>query len=72
MTGDKNKFTSLTLKDKGNVKFSDNSKGKIIGIGNIGKIGKVSSFLIGNSLKAKGYFAIFKYAISTIDKSSFV
>uniref|UniRef100_A0A2N9H416 CCHC-type domain-containing protein n=1 Tax=Fagus sylvatica TaxID=28930 RepID=A0A2N9H416_FAGSY len=32
MTGDKNKFTSLTLKDGGNVKFGDNSKGKIIGI----------------------------------------
>jgi hypothetical protein len=37
MTGDKNKFTSLTLKDGGNVKFSDNSKRKIIDIGNIGK-----------------------------------
>jgi hypothetical protein len=34
MTGDKNKFTSLTLKDGGNIKFGDNSKGKIIGIGN--------------------------------------
>ena len=40
MTGDKNKFTSLTLKDGGNVKFGDNSKGNIIGIGNIG-IGNV-------------------------------
>uniref|UniRef100_A0A2N9FDB8 Retrovirus-related Pol polyprotein from transposon TNT 1-94-like beta-barrel domain-containing protein n=1 Tax=Fagus sylvatica TaxID=28930 RepID=A0A2N9FDB8_FAGSY len=38
ITGDKNKFTSLALKDGGNVKFGDNSKGKIIGIGNIGKI----------------------------------
>jgi hypothetical protein len=37
MTGDKNKFTSLTLKDGENVKFGDNSKGKIIGIGNISK-----------------------------------
>jgi hypothetical protein len=37
MMSDKNKFTSLTLKDGGNVKFGDNSKGKIIGIGNIGK-----------------------------------
>jgi hypothetical protein len=37
MMGDKNKFTSLTLKDGENVKFGDNSKGKIIGIGNIGK-----------------------------------
>jgi hypothetical protein len=36
MMGDKNKFTSLTLKDGGNVKFGDR-KGKIIGIGNIGK-----------------------------------
>ena len=46
MTGDKNKFTSLTLKDGGNIKFGNNSERKIIGIGNIGKIGKVSSFLI--------------------------
>ena len=37
MTDDKNKFTSLTLKDGGNVKFGDNSKGNIIGIDNIGK-----------------------------------
>ena len=33
-----------------------------------GKIGKVSSFKIGNDgLNAKGYFAIFKFAISIID-----
>jgi hypothetical protein len=44
MMGDKNKFTSLTLKDGGNVKFGDNSKGKIIGIGNIGK---TNSLIIG-------------------------
>ena len=37
MTGDKNKFTSFTLKDGGNVKFGDNLKRKIIGIDNIGK-----------------------------------
>ena len=37
MTGDKNKFTSLTLKNEENVKFNDNLKRKIIDIGNIGK-----------------------------------
>jgi hypothetical protein len=60
-----NKFTTIspTRWKKGHTQ----RKAKVIG-----KIGKVSSFLIGNSLKAKGYFAIFKYAISTIDKSSFV
>ncbi len=43
MTGDKNKFTSLALKDGENVKFGDNSKGKNIGIG---KISKGSSLII--------------------------
>ena len=38
MTGDKNKFTSLTLKDEGNAKFGDNSKGKIIGIVRLTKL----------------------------------
>jgi hypothetical protein len=33
MIGDKNKFTTLSPKDGGNVTFGDNSKGKIIGIG---------------------------------------
>ena len=34
----------------------------------IGKIGKASSFVIGNDdLNAKEYFAIFKFAISIID-----
>jgi hypothetical protein len=51
MTGDKNKFTSLTLKDGGNVKFGDNSKRKIIGIGNIGK---THSFVIENVLLVDG------------------
>jgi hypothetical protein len=72
MTGDKNKFTSLTLKDGGNVKFGDNSKGKIIGIGNIGKIHSlvIEDVLLVDGLKHnllsisqlcdKGYNVIFK------------
>ena len=35
MTGDKEKFTSLTLKKGGRVTFGDNSKGNIMGIGTI-------------------------------------
>ena len=37
MTDDKSMFASLTPKDGGFVTFGDNSKGKIIGIANIGK-----------------------------------
>ena len=37
MTEDKSMFTSLSSKDDGYVTFGDNSKGKIIGIGNVGK-----------------------------------
>ena len=37
MTRDKSKFSSLSPKDGGSVTFGDNSKGKIIGIGNVGK-----------------------------------
>jgi hypothetical protein len=72
MTGDKNKFTSLTLKDGGNVKFGDNSKGKIISIGNIGKThslviedvllvdGLKHNLLSINQMCDKGYNVIFK------------
>ena len=72
MTGDKNKFTSLTLKDGGNVKFGDNSKGKIIGIGNISKthslviedvlsvVGLKHNLLSISQLCDKGYNVIFK------------
>ena len=35
MTGDKGKFTLLTLKKGGRVIFGDNSKGNIIGVGTI-------------------------------------
>ena len=51
MTEDKNKFTSFTLKDGGNVKFDDNSKRKIIGIGNIRK---THSFVIKDVLLVDG------------------
>ena len=33
--GDKVQFASLEAKDRGNVTFEDNSKGKIMGIGKI-------------------------------------
>ena len=72
MTGDKNKFTSLALKDGGNVKFGDNSKEKIICIGNIGKTyslviedvllvdGLKHNLLSSSQLCDKGYNVIFK------------
>jgi transposase InsO family protein len=37
MTGDRSLFSSLVAKDGGYVTFGDNNKGKIIGIGKIGK-----------------------------------
>ena len=37
MTGEESMFTTLVPKDGGYVTFGDNSKGKIIGIGSIGK-----------------------------------
>ncbi|KAI4365085.1 hypothetical protein MLD38_021104 [Melastoma candidum] len=36
MTGDPSKFSQLTLQNEGSVKFSDNSKGSVIGKGTIG------------------------------------
>ena len=36
MTGDKSIFASLSIKDGRHVTFGDNSKGKIISIGNVG------------------------------------
>ena len=36
MTGDKEKFNKLDAKDGGHITFGDNTKGKIIGIGEIG------------------------------------
>ena len=37
MTGDSSKFASMKPRKGGHVTFGDNSKGEIIGIGNIGK-----------------------------------
>ena len=37
MTGDPSKFTTLKKKTGGSVTFGDNSQGKIVGIGNVGK-----------------------------------
>ena len=36
MTEDKEQFNKLDIKDGGHVTFRDNTKGKIIGIGEIG------------------------------------
>ena len=36
MTGDASLFTSITWKEKGYVKFGDNSRGKIVATGTIG------------------------------------
>ena len=51
MTKDKSMFTSLNPKDGGFVIFGDNSKCKIIGIGNVGK---ESSPIIKNVLLVDG------------------
>ena len=36
MTGDASLFTSITWKEKGYVKFGDNSRGKIVATGTVG------------------------------------
>ena len=51
MTGDRSLLASLNSKDGGFVTFGDNSKGKIIGIGNVGK---ESSPMIENVLLVDG------------------
>ena len=53
MTEDKSMFTSLSSKDDGYVTFGDNSKGKIIGIGNVGKEPSpiIENVLLVNGLK---------------------
>ena len=51
MTGDKEKFTTLTLQKGGQVTFGDNSKGKILGIGTVSM---TSSLLIENVLLVEG------------------
>ena len=51
MTGDRKAFKSLTTKDGGNVTFGDNSKGKVIGIGNIGESPTIEDVLLVDGLK---------------------
>ncbi|XP_057975241.1 uncharacterized protein LOC131162650, partial [Malania oleifera] len=51
MTGDKGKFTSIVPKDGGYVTFGDNAKGRIVGVG---KVGKDSSPTIDNVLLVDG------------------
>ena len=43
MTGKANLFTHLEMKKGGKVTFGDNAKGKIIGIGRVGK--KYSTYI---------------------------
>ena len=51
MTGDKSKFSSLSLKENGYVTYGDNNKGKILGVG---KVGKTPSASIDNVLYVQG------------------
>ena len=51
MTGDRAMFSTLKSKGRGHVTFGDNSKGKIIGEGSIGK---TSSPIIKNVLLVEG------------------
>ena len=51
MTGDKSKFLSLTPIEGGQVTFGDNSKGKVIGKG---RVGKSPNLYIDNVLLVKG------------------
>ena len=51
MTGDKYNFLSLTALHNGSVTFGDNKKGKIVGIG---KIGKSPTHSIDNVYLVKG------------------
>ena len=56
MTGDKSQFTSLEARNRGNVTFGKNEKGKIVGIGNIGNTQTLSihHVLLADSLKHNG------------------
>jgi len=51
MAGDVSKFTTISPKKSGHVTYGDNNKGKIIGVG---KIGKSSSTPIENVLLVEG------------------
>ena len=51
MTGDKSKFSFLSLKAKGFVTYGDNNQGRILGIG---KVGKSPQTMIDNVLLVKG------------------
>ncbi|XP_073223493.1 uncharacterized protein [Cicer arietinum] len=51
MTGDKSKFLTLNSKNDGYVKYGDNNKGKILGVGDIGS---KSTAVIKDVLYVKG------------------
>lgn len=87
MTGDDTLFSSLTKTKGGKVTFGDNSKGKIVGIGNIGGMSSTSIenvFLVDNlkhnllsisQLCDKGYKIIFDHTCCLIlenDKIIFI
>ena len=82
MTGDVKQFTSLEALNRGSVIFSDNGKGKIIGIGkvHITPSNSISNVLLVDGLKHnllsisqfcdKGFQVVFKssyYMISSPD-----
>ena len=69
MTGDVAKFAKVEPKNGGYVTFGDNSKGKIIGVGNVGSNPCIEDVLLVKGLKHnlisisqlcdKGYKVIF-------------
>ena len=48
MTGDEDMLTTITYKNGGTVTFGDNSKGFVIGLGDIASVGISNSPLITN------------------------
>jgi len=76
MTGDDSLFSGITKINGGKVTFRDNSKGKIIGVGNIGSKSSLSIekvFII--QLCDKGYKIMFDHACCLIlenDKVLFI
>ena len=78
MTGEHKLLSTLKSKDDGNVTFGDNSKGKIVGIGNIGnpEDPSIENVLLVDGLKHnlisisqlcdKGYKVIFDKKVCTI------
>ncbi|KAG6668099.1 hypothetical protein CIPAW_01G148100 [Carya illinoinensis] len=73
MTGDKTKFFDLRSKEERHVTFGDNSKGKIVGIGKIGKFDAKSDkcIFLGYSTNSKAY-RVFNKKTLTVQESMHV